>query len=171
MTLSSQDRDNGDEGLGATQTRAGQASFRNAGAADRKAYATKLAPWMRAFPVIFARSVEATSAFYERLGFERHFQLPPDGEAGYVGLRRGAHELAVVTADWPTQQYAAPVGEGARFEMFVYVDEVDELVAALRKSGLAVLCEPADMPWGERVAYVADPDGNPVALAAAPDEG
>ncbi len=23
------------------------------------------------------------------------------------------------------------------------------------------------MPWGERVAYVADPDGNPVALAAA----
>jgi hypothetical protein len=29
-----------------------------------------------------------------------------------------------------------------------------------------VLPEPADMTWGERVAYVADPDGNPVALAA-----
>ena len=30
-----------------------------------------------------------------------------------------------------------------------------------------VLREPADMPWGERVAYVSDPDDNPVALAAA----
>ena len=24
------------------------------------------------------------------------------------------------------------------------------------------------MPWGERVAYVTDPDGNPVALATPP---
>jgi lactoylglutathione lyase len=30
-----------------------------------------------------------------------------------------------------------------------------------------VLREPADMPWGERVAYLADPEGNVVALAAA----
>jgi lactoylglutathione lyase len=28
-----------------------------------------------------------------------------------------------------------------------------------------VLRDPADMPWGERIATVADPDGNPVALA------
>jgi lactoylglutathione lyase len=29
------------------------------------------------------------------------------------------------------------------------------------------LQEPADMPWGERIAYVSDPDDNPVALAVA----
>jgi len=29
-----------------------------------------------------------------------------------------------------------------------------------------VLREPEDMPWGERIAAVADPDGNPVALCA-----
>jgi lactoylglutathione lyase len=28
-----------------------------------------------------------------------------------------------------------------------------------------VLRTPTDMPWGERVAYVSDPEGNPVALA------
>ena len=30
---------------------------------------------------------------------------------------------------------------------------------------MPVLAEPEDMPWGERMAYVSDPDGNPVALA------
>jgi hypothetical protein len=42
----------------------------------------------RAFPVIFAVSVTRTASFYEALGFERHFQLPEDGDPGYVGLRR-----------------------------------------------------------------------------------
>jgi lactoylglutathione lyase len=123
---------------------------------------------VRAFPVVFASSVEATSSFYESLGFERHFQLPPSGEAGYVGLRRAGHELAVVTREWPQQQYSLTVRDGVRFEMFVYVDDVDNHVERLRGERSTVLSEPADMPWGERVAYVTDPDGNPVALAAPP---
>jgi lactoylglutathione lyase len=121
----------------------------------------------RAFPVIFAARVSATAAFYEQLGFIRHFQLPTDGDPGYVGLRRGAHELAIVDARWPADQYGRPVGDGARFEMFIYVDDVDGSLEQLGEQ-TTVLREPADMPWGERVAYVTDPDGNPVALATAP---
>ena len=55
-----------------------------------------------------------------------------------------------------------------RFELFVYVDGVDKLVEELRAASVTVLREPADMPWGERVAYVTDPDDNPVALAQSP---
>jgi lactoylglutathione lyase len=58
-------------------------------------------------------------------------------------------------------------GPGPRHELFVYVDDVDATVTALRDDGGRVLREPADMPWGERVAYVADPEGNVVALASA----
>jgi lactoylglutathione lyase len=123
---------------------------------------------VRAFPVIFARSVQVTSAFYESLGFERHFQLPTEGEPGYIGLRRDGGEIAVVTRDWPAQQYSAAVGDGVRFEMFVYVEDVDSHVERLRERGSYILSEPDDMPWGERVAYVTDPDGNPVGLATAP---
>jgi lactoylglutathione lyase len=123
---------------------------------------------VRAFPVVFAVSVNATSAFYEELGFERHFQLPADGDPGYVGLRRDGHEIAVVTREWPSQQYAASVGDGVRFEMFVYVADVDAQVERLRELGATILSEPTTMPWGERVAYVEDPDGNPVALACEP---
>ncbi len=121
----------------------------------------------RAFPVVVAEVVSTSASFYEQLGFERHFQLPSEGEPGYVGLRRGPSEVAVVSAEWPKQQYGGAAGTGVRFEMFVYVDDVDAVVEELRSQGSAVLREPADMPWGERVGYVADPDGNPVALASA----
>ncbi len=66
----------------------------------------------RAVPVVIAGHVAGVAGFYEALGFVRHFQFPPEGEPGYVGLRRGASELAVVAAEWPQQQYGrAPAPE------------------------------------------------------------
>ena len=127
----------------------------------------------RAFPVVYARDVERSVRFYQRLGFEAHFRLPPQGDASYVGMRRGGHELAVTTVDSPRQLIGVQVGSGPpRFELFVYVDDVDDMAARLRGAGGKVLKDPEDMFWGERLAYVADPDGNPVALAvSAPASG
>ena len=105
--------------------------------------------------------------FYESLGFERHFQLPEEGDPGYVGLRRGDSEMAVVSRDWPEQQYGVTVGDGPRFEMFIYVDDAEATMARLADTGSAVLRPAEDMPWGERVGFLADPDGNPVAIATA----
>lgn len=53
---------------------------------------------VRAFPILYARDVEKTAAFYEALDFTRHFQLPPDRPAEYVGLRGGTSEIAVVAS-------------------------------------------------------------------------
>ena len=85
----------------------------------------------RAFPVLYSRSVSTSERFYQQLGFEETFRLPPEGEPG--------------------------------FELFVYVDDVD---AEAKRFQSALLKPPVNMPWGERIAYVRDPDGNPVALAA-----
>jgi lactoylglutathione lyase len=52
--------------------------------------------------------------------------------------------------------------------MYVYVEDVDRLVAQLRADGVTALRDPADMSWGERIATIADPDGNPVALSNEP---
>jgi lactoylglutathione lyase len=119
----------------------------------------------RAFPVVYATDVAATARFWERLGFTRFVQLPAEGDPGYVGLRRDGAELAVTAREWARDQYGLALGDGPRFEMFVYTDDVDTLISALRAEGVTVLRYPADMPWGERIATVADPDGNPVALA------
>ncbi|HLU97707.1 MAG TPA: VOC family protein [Thermobifida alba] len=120
----------------------------------------------RAFPVVFSAAVSAAADFYEQLGFVRAVEHPPGGEPTYVGLRRGSAELAVVDAAQARDRYGQEPGGGVRFEMFVFVVEVDAVVEQLRRKGVPVLREPADMPWGERVAYVADPDGNPVGIAA-----
>jgi lactoylglutathione lyase len=96
----------------------------------------------RAFPVIYASDVGKTARFWERLGFTRFYQLPAEGDPGYVGLRRGSSELAVTAAEWPRQQYALRLGDGPRFEMYVYVDDVDEAVARLRAEAVQVLKDP-----------------------------
>jgi catechol 2,3-dioxygenase-like lactoylglutathione lyase family enzyme len=40
------------------------------------------------------------------------------------------------------------------------VDDVDAATAAAEKAGATVLDPPADQPWGERQAVLADPDGH-----------
>ena len=78
--------------------------------------------------------------------------------------------MAVVDMAWPADQHGGTVSAGVRFEMFIYVDDVDAAIEELGGYSI-VLREPADMPWGERVAYVSDPDDNPVALATATSPG
>jgi lactoylglutathione lyase len=127
---------------------------------------------LRAFPVIYAGDVESVAAFYRRLGFEEQVRLPgQDGGAGFIGLRRGDAELAVTTEDAPRVLAGVEPGPGPRHELFVYVDDVDGTITTLRDAGVSVVREPVDMPWGERVGFVADPEGNLVSLAGAGGRG
>jgi lactoylglutathione lyase len=120
----------------------------------------------RAFPVLYAKDVAAVAGFYARLGFREHVRMPaPDGSPGYVGMARDGAELAVTSEDSPRTLAGIEPGPGPRHELFVYVDDVDASVAELREAGATVIREPVDMPWGERVAFVADPEGNMVSLA------
>jgi lactoylglutathione lyase len=120
---------------------------------------------LRAFPVVYASDVEAVASFWELLGFRRHVQLPPEGDPGYVGLTRdGTGELAVTHQQWAFDRYRLSPGSGPRFEMYVYVDDLEAMLTRLIETNVMVLCEAEDMPWGERIATVADPEGNPVAL-------
>jgi lactoylglutathione lyase len=120
---------------------------------------------LRAFPVAYASDVEAAARFWELLGFRRHVQLPPDGDPGYIGLTRdGAGELAVTHAQWAADRYGLSPGTGPRFEMYVYVEDLEATLSRVVESDVAVLREAEDMPWGERIATIADPEGNPVAL-------
>ena len=120
---------------------------------------------LRAFPVIYAHEVQPMVDFYEELGFSISFRLPDEGEAGYVTMGRDEAELAIVDAEWPARQTSLEMGIDPRFEMFIYVDDLEGTVEALRSRGAPVLQEPTDQPWGERTAYVTDPEGNPVSLA------
>ena len=49
-----------------------------------------------------------------------------------------------------------------RVALWLYCDDVDAEIAALREAGVEIVKEPADTEWGERMATVADPDGNEI---------
>jgi lactoylglutathione lyase len=120
---------------------------------------------MTSYPAIYVSGLQASLRFYERLGFEEDYRFPPGDDAGYIALHRGDSRLGLVMKEWPEQQLGIELGAGPRFELWVYVDDVD---AAVSKAEAPLLKGAEDMPWGERIAYVADPDGNPVALAFRP---
>ncbi|MFF4170115.1 VOC family protein [Streptomyces sp. NPDC001744] len=115
-------------------------------------------PARRAFPVLRTHRVAATAAFYERLGFAPVHRHPAGGEPEFVAMRRDGAELAVSRDDDVPREPAGTV------DLFVFVGSVDSAVEELRAAGTPVLREPADSPWGERVAYVRDPAGNRVGL-------
>ena len=57
------------------------------------------------------------------------------------------------------------VGPGERFEIGFKVADVDIAYERLVGAGAAPAVEPGTRPWGQRTAYVRDPDGHLVELA------
>jgi lactoylglutathione lyase len=96
------------------------------------------------------------------------FRFPPDGEPTFVSLTLADKSgLALAAPGTTPPRHRLPVRPGANsFELCVYTDDVDDAVARLRAAGHPVLYEPTDQPWSERMAYVADPDGNAVMICA-----
>jgi lactoylglutathione lyase len=108
-----------------------------------------------AFTILQTPDLARAVAFYvERLGFEERYRFPESGAAAFTVVGLGPFSLGLAEAT-----DAAPAG---RVALWLYADEVDVEIEALRAAGAAVAKEPADMEWGERMASVLDPDGNEV---------
>jgi lactoylglutathione lyase len=112
------------------------------------------------FPILTTRRLGPMLAFYrDLLDAKVEYEFPaPDGEPGYVGLQLGDAHLGIGRDPDST----APAS--ARFSLWVYAADCDVAVERLRGAGVKIVAEPADQPWGERIARVRDPDGNDVLI-------
>jgi catechol 2,3-dioxygenase-like lactoylglutathione lyase family enzyme len=54
----------------------------------------------------------------------------------------------------------APREAGSRFQLSVFVDDVDAVCTELGRRGVTVLTGPIDRPWGMRTANFVDPAGH-----------
>jgi lactoylglutathione lyase len=116
----------------------------------------------QAFPMLSVADLERSLRFYrDGVGFSVAYTFPDEGEPVFVGLELDGSQLGIGRSE-DGGPSAASAGE--RFELCVYADDCDAAVAHLRALDVEVLAEPADQPWGERMARVADPDGNPIAI-------
>ncbi|XVV15340.1 VOC family protein [Actinoplanes sp. CA-131856] len=106
-------------------------------------------------PIVSTPDLPRLRAFYETvLGAAQTLRVPEEGPEFYVELRIGATALGIVHEE--KTQIGAPV----RVILSADVDDVDALLPLVESAGGSVPAQPNDMPWGQRVAHVLDPDGN-----------
>ena len=123
-------------------------------------------------PVIITADHDALRSFYTTLfGAEEVFRVPEEGPVFYLGLRIGDTDLGLVAKADPAPGAAPGAGahpgaEGAppRILLSIGVEDVEATLARVVPLGGSVSSGPNDMPWGQRVAHIKDPDGNPVNL-------
>lgn len=112
-----------------------------------------------AFPIISTTDLRRLLEFYQDLlGGTVTYQFPSDGPPEFVSLSLGASTVGIA------EDSSVSTSNEQRFSLWVYVEDCDRIVDLVRDRGLGVIEEPTDQPWGERVARVADPDGNTVIL-------
>jgi lactoylglutathione lyase len=115
-----------------------------------------------AFPILSTPDIERALGFYrDLLDGKVSYQFPAEGEPGYVGLDIGSSHLGIGLNPGATSGRG-----GQRFSLWVYTEDCDAAVSRLRSAGVEIVEEPADQPWGERIARVLDPDGNEVIIGA-----
>ena len=118
-------------------------------------------------PNLYSADVERAAAFYrDLLGGTQTFRTPAEGVAEHVELRLGDVIIAISSRDAVERQGLPAPGAGHPMELVVWCDSADDAVAALRAAGTPVLVEPSSHAAGHRRAYVADPDGNWIALVS-----
>ncbi|GAA4538909.1 VOC family protein [Pseudonocardia xishanensis] len=108
-------------------------------------------------PILITADLARLLRFYtELLGAKEVRRTPAEGEPFFVGIEVGGAELGFVNdADAPTAQ--------GRIVLSIDVADVDALLPRVAELG-GTASEPNDMPWGQRVAHIQDPDGNAVNL-------
>jgi lactoylglutathione lyase len=122
-------------------------------------------------PNLYTSDIDAMSAFYQLLGFTESYRFPTDGPPAFAALQRGTFFINLSVFDDVRRSSGLPrIGptRNHQMDLVVIVEDVDDTLDALRGS-VTVVVEPKNQPWGERHAYVADPEGNYVQITTHSD--
>jgi predicted enzyme related to lactoylglutathione lyase len=107
-------------------------------------------------PILSTPDLPRLLAFYTGgLDAEETYRFLDDGAPGYVALDVGGARLGLAADP------ASAAADGPqRHALWLYCADADAAADRLVAAGGTVVSPPTDMPWGERVADLHDPDGN-----------
>lgn len=121
----------------------------------------------RTLTLLIADDPASLRAFYQVCGFVTVWHSP-----NYTELHFGDYVLALTDrpfmAGFLNLDIPSPHEVEVRQHAFVislHSDAVDEDVRRLLEAGAGVVMPPTDQPWGQRVAYLSDPEGNLLEIA------
>ncbi|WP_226963580.1 glyoxalase/bleomycin resistance/extradiol dioxygenase family protein [Nostocoides sp. F2B08] len=110
------------------------------------------------FPIVNCADLVRSTAWYQRvLGGVVEYRYPDEGDAEFLTLRIGSGLVGLGHGNAPAMYGETPrPAMGHAVDLCVYVRDLDRVVA---DAGDDVAVVPAVMPWGERLAYLRDPEG------------
>ena len=110
-------------------------------------------------PILVTPDLDRLLAFYTGLfGAREIMRFPADGPVFYLGLAMGDSELGL------SSDASVVAGDPGRMLLSIDVPDVDALLPRVEELGGTGGAGANDMPWGQRVAHIKDPDGNVVNL-------
>lgn len=118
------------------------------------------------YVILYVEDLEKTKHFYREL-----LGLALRNEFGtYIEFDTGSTILSFNTREDVREITGLPIPNGVRkeqtFELGFVTDEVEAVVERLHAAGVPVLMNPVEKPWGQKVAYVEDPDGHYIEICS-----
>jgi glyoxylase I family protein len=115
--------------------------------------------------ILFSDDIPRILEFYTKLGFTETFRVPAEGEPIHVDLALDGYKIGFASVDSARDHHGLnPSAQGQRATITLWTDDTaaayDELVA----NGVTGMRPPH--VWLDRllIAWIVDPDGNPVQI-------
>lgn len=117
----------------------------------------------RLFPILRTTDLDRLVGFYQTaFAASVVYRYTHDGREVYVALRVGGGTLGI--------GFEPHISLGDTVAIWLYADDPDAAYRSAMDAGASSVAPPDDLPWGERVAQVRDPDGNLLYLATPGDD-
>lgn len=110
------------------------------------------------FPIVNCADLARTRGWYERV-FSAivQYRFPEEGDPEYLTLGIGSGQIGLGSGTAPAMYGQTPLpASGHAVDLCLSVPDLDRVTSAAAHH---VIVPPRDMPWGERVAYLQDPEG------------
>jgi glyoxylase I family protein len=115
--------------------------------------------------ILFSSDLPRAAGFYAGLGFTETFRTPAEGEPIHVDLVLDGYKLGIASVASTRDDHGLdPVQSGQRAALILWTDDVTAAYDKLVAAGAPGLKPPHDWLGRLLIAWIADPDGNPIQL-------
>jgi catechol 2,3-dioxygenase-like lactoylglutathione lyase family enzyme len=114
---------------------------------------------------IYSHDVMRLVEFYTSLGFRETFRTPDEGSPVHVEVTLGGFTIGIASVEAAIADHGLRPDLGGRpIEIVLWTDSADRDYARVTAAGALSLSSPHDILAHLHVAWVTDPDGNPIQL-------
>lgn len=115
--------------------------------------------------ILFSENLPRAVGFYSSLGFTEIFRVPTEGEPIHVDLTLDGYTIGIASVASTRDDHGLhPVPNGQRAAVILWTDDTAAAFSKLTADGAPILAPPHEWLGRLLIAWIADPDGNPIQI-------